>query len=169
MPLKTRPFLDLAKDAALEALGSLRPEARVRSSMVQLFFDEPRQHYELWLRLRDGLVELGLHFEGEREDSLARIAVVADAMPLVLDGLGPEVEVEEWTERWTRVHETGPLLPLEEGYARDLGRRLAAYVETLQPIVGALGPMAPAPPRAAGRGRWERGKTRPGQASGRSR
>ena len=156
MALKSAAFLQMARDAALEAVGQPAPQARLRSSMVQLYFDDPRQHYELWLRQRDGLVEMGLHFEGEREDSLARIAAVAEAMPLVLDGLGPDAEVEEWTERWTRVHETKALGALDEAYAVSLGRRLARYVEVLQPIVAPLAPMAARPARpAGGSGRWE--------------
>jgi hypothetical protein len=131
--------------------------------MLQLYFGDPRQHYELWLRLRDGLVELGLHFEGEREDSLARIAAVAEQMPLVIDGLGPDVEVEEWTERWTRVHETKALHALDEAYAVELGRRLARYVEVLQPIVSPLPPMMVRPARNPGAGRWERTRARSGR------
>jgi hypothetical protein len=163
MALKTREFLVAARDAAFEALGELRPEVGLRSSMIQLYFEDPRQHYELWLRPRVSMVEIGLHFEGEREDSLARIAVVADAMPLVMSGLGPEVEVEEWTERWTRVHETRELGALEPELARELGRRLAQYVEVLQPIVGALGPMAPRPTASESGRRWRRARSEAGQ------
>jgi hypothetical protein len=129
--------------------------------MFQLYFGDPRQHYELWLRPQAGLVEIGLHFEGEREDSLARIAAVAEAMPLVAPRLGPQVEVEEWTERWTRVHETLPLPPLDEASAAGLGRRLALYVEVLEPVVAGLPPMAPRPPRGQrGPSRWERARSR---------
>jgi hypothetical protein len=156
MVLKSAQFLELARREALAALAAMAPESRLRSSMVQLYFGDSRQHYELWLRHRDGLVELGLHFEGEREDSRARIAHVAECMPLLLEGLGPEVEVEEWTERWTRVHETLPLRALTEDYARELGARLARYVDVLEPLVAGLPPMAARPPAPAGRGRWQR-------------
>jgi hypothetical protein len=110
----------------------------------------------VWLRPQAGLIELGLHFEGEKEDNLGRIAAVADAMPAVAAGLGPDVEVEEWTERWTRVHETIRLGQLAEDFAVEVGRRLARYIEVLEPIVSSLGPMAPGPPREPGRGRRQR-------------
>jgi hypothetical protein len=164
--LKTADFLNMALSEAFASLSEQRPQSRVRSSMLQLYFEDPRQHYELWLRKRDGLVELGLHFEGEREDSLARVAAVSEAMPLVLGGLGPEVEAEEWTERWTRVHETRPLMPLTEEYAAELGSRLARYVEVLQPIVEGLPPMAPRPAVGSGQGRWGRGRARPRAGAG---
>ncbi len=166
MPLKNRAFLELAKDTAMAALPEPLPNARVRGSMVQLYFADSRQHYELWLRSQAGLVELGLHFEGEREDSLARIAVVADAMPEVAARLGPGVEVEEWTERWTRVHETLPLRALDEAFARELGGRMAEFVTALEPVVAGLAPMAPAQARAAGRGRWEGRRPRKSKAAG---
>ena len=161
MVMKSAAFLDMARREALSALGPVTPESRLRSSMVQLYFGDSRQHYELWLRHRDGLVELGLHFEGERDDSRARIAHVAERMPALLEGLGPEVEVEEWTERWTRVHETLPLRQLTEDYARELGTRLARYVEVLEPLVAGLPPMAARPATVGARGRWEgRGRRR---------
>lgn len=159
MALKNRPFLESAARVLAERIED-RAQVRVRPSMLQAWLDDPRQHYEIWLRPNAGLIELGLHFEGVREDNLRRIAAVADAMPLVLGALGPAVEVEEWTESWTRVHETVPMLPLDDGFARDLALRLAAYVETLEPIVASLGPLLPAEPRAVGpRRRWGNGRT----------
>ena len=159
MPLKSRAFLETVRDCALGDLAPVAPTARVRGSMLQLHFGDPRQHYELWLRGPAGLIELGLHFEGEHDDSLARIAVVAGAMPEIAARLGPEVDIEEWTERWTRVHEVRPLLALDEDFARELGLRLAEFVRVLEPVVGAMPPMA-ARPASAGRGRWE-AKRRP--------
>ncbi len=160
MALKSRPFLESAARVLAERIEN-RAQVRVRPSMLQVWFDDPRQHYEIWLRPNAGLIELGLHFEGVREDNLRRIAAVADAMPLVLGALGPAVEVEEWTESWTRVHESVPLLPLDEAFALELGNRLAAYVEALEPIVRPLGPMLAAEPRAAAsRRRWGAGRSR---------
>lgn len=148
--MKNREFLELVRDVALGALSAELPECRLRSSLLQIYFGDPRQHYEVWVRPRTGLIELGLHFEGEREDNLGRIAAVADSMPAVVAGLGPDVEVEEWTERWTRVHETVAARELTDDLAVELGRRLSSYIEVLEPVVGPLGPMRPAPPRHPG-------------------
>jgi hypothetical protein len=139
-----RRFLELALAAALARVGRPDAEGRVRASLLNLHFGEPRQHYEIWLRRPAGLVEIGLHFEGNREDNLARLAAVVEAMPEVLSALGPGVEVEEWTESWTRVHETWPLGQLDEATAAAAGERLAAYVQALEPIVAPYGAMAPA-------------------------
>ena len=162
MPMKNREFLQLVRDVALEALSDELPDCRLRSSLLQLYFGDPRQHYEVWVRSQAGLMELGLHFEGEKEDNLRRIAVVAEAMPMVVGQLGTAVEVEEWTERWTRVHETIPLGELTEDFAVEVGRRLARYIEVLEPIVSPLGPMRPpAPHEQADSRRW-RGRRRGG-------
>ncbi len=152
--------MELAKEAALASLAGDPPQVRLRASMLQLFFEDSRQHYELWLRTQVRLVEMGLHFEGVRDDNLRRIAAVAEAMPLVAGELGPDVEVEEWTESWTRVHETVPLRALDEAFASQLGLRLARYIEVLEPIVRPLGSLLPPVPRKDG-GRWRnRGRRR---------
>jgi hypothetical protein len=157
MPLKPRQFLQLVIDTAISGLEA-NPTVRMRGALAQLYFEVPHQHYEVWLRRQVGLLELGLHFEGPREENLRRLAAVADAMPEVLAGLGGNPEVEEWTESWTRVHEVCPCDALDEDFARRTGERLAAYVAVLEPIVRPLGPM-PAPVRREyepGRGRWDR-------------
>jgi hypothetical protein len=157
MALKSRAFLEMVLDTADAALEGARPERRVRASLAQIYFEDRHQHYEVWLRSQAGLVELGLHFEGPREENLRRVAAVADAMPLVAPALGPAVELEEWTESWTRVHETCPLMPLDEGFAAELGERLAVYVRALEPVVRPLGPM-PAPVRHTHEHRRWRGR-----------
>src|SRR3954451_4167979 len=101
MPLSAREFLSLVADTALAQLPGRECQTRIRWSLLQLYFDSPAQHYELWLRRRDGLVELGLHFEGPREENYRRLEWLAGAVPEVLERLGPSVELEEWTESWT--------------------------------------------------------------------
>ena len=159
--LKSRQFLELVAETAISAFGDDKPQVRSRSTLVQLYFESPAQHYEVWLRQRSSLLELGLHFEGPREENLKRLAVLAEVMPDVIARLGPEVEIEEWTENWTRLHEARPLPALDESTALDTGIRLAHYMTVLQPLVSALGPM-PEPLRKAG---WNRRRRRTGSAA----
>lgn len=157
MTLKNRQFLALVKDSAFAALEGEAPQFRLHGSMLQVYFERFPQHYELWIRPQAGLIEIGLHFEGEKEDNLRRIAVVAEAMPMIAARLGPQVDVEEWTERWTRVHETIPITELTEDRARRLGLKLARYIEVLEPVVRPLGPIQ-APQRGDSQrgGAWRR-------------
>jgi hypothetical protein len=38
-------------------------DARSFFSLVKLFYTRPKIHYEVWVRGRERLVEIGLHFE----------------------------------------------------------------------------------------------------------
>ncbi|MCI0890136.1 MAG: hypothetical protein J4O04_04945, partial [Chloroflexi bacterium] len=50
--------------------------------------------------------------------------------------LGQNVELEEWTKSWTRLHETLHMdADLNEALAADVARRLARYIEVLEPIL----------------------------------
>jgi hypothetical protein len=55
-------------------------------------------------------------------------------MPEVMARLGPQVELEEWTSSWTRIHQTLPYDPLSEPLAEEVARRLAEMIAVLQPI-----------------------------------
>ena len=158
-PLKPRAFLNRVVEAATAGIEP-QPSLRMRASIAQIYFDDRHQHYEVWLRRTMGLVELGLHFEGAREENLRRIALLADSLPEVLGGIGGDVEVEERTESWTRLHEVRPLTTLTDAFARELGERIARYIEVLEPILATLGPM-PAPMRSPhARSRWSRKRRR---------
>ncbi len=60
---------------------------------------------------------------------------MAARMPEVQARLGPQVELEEWTSSWTRIHQTLPYDPLSEPLAEEVARRLAEMMAVLQPIV----------------------------------
>jgi hypothetical protein len=156
--LKSGPFLDLVRKGLFSRLGR-EPQFRLRHSMLQVYFQDPRQHYEVWLRNSAGLVEIGLHFEGEKDDNLARLNAIAEAMPEIAPALGTPVDLEQWTESWTRLHETVPLKPLDQRFAAALADRVFAYIEALEPVVENLEPMPPRRDRPQNeRGRWRRGK-----------
>ena len=157
--MRTRDFLMLVQER-LEPL--LPPElrsfqARVRFTLLQVYFDHHSLHYEVWPQKKTGRIEIGLHFEGEGETNYRWAAVLAERMPQVQAALGPAMELEEWTPTWTRLHQTLPMETLDEGQASEVARRLAALMQTLEPILNECRPLlgqAPAPaPRPAPRGR----------------
>jgi hypothetical protein len=109
--------------------------ARIRFVWLQLHYWTPKVHYEVWLTRKTGRIEIGLHFEGEREFSYRWAEVMAGRMPEIQARLGPLMELEEWTPSWTRIHQTIPYDPLSAPLADEVARRLAETVTVLQPIV----------------------------------
>ena len=144
----------MVADSAIKGIDGEKPQTRLRSSLVQLYYESQAQHYEVWLRSSAGLLELGLHFEGPVEENRRRIDCLIESMPEIVGGLGPQVDLEEWTATWSRLHEVQPLPTFDEASALELGQRVAAYVTILEPIVRPLGPMPAAPPASHSDGKW---------------
>jgi hypothetical protein len=136
--MRVDDFMSLVRERTI----SLLPEelrgvnARVRFVWLQLHYHTPMVHYEVWLTRKTGRIEIGLHFEGPREFSYRWAEVMAPHMAEIQGRLGPQVELEEWTASWTRIHQTLPYDPLSEALAGEVAGRLAQMIEVLQPIVG---------------------------------
>jgi len=153
--LGTKEFLASVEAAARAALPrSLAGQvhARIRFSLLQLYFRDPSVHYEVWIqrpsaRMRRpnparlqgkvGTIEMGLHFEGpDRERNVALLARLVSQADKIIEALGPRVEPEEWTRSWTRLHESLPLpARLEPAHAAELGSRVASWVAACQPLL----------------------------------
>jgi hypothetical protein len=132
MPLVEEKVLSLLPDALREGLTS-----RIRSVWLQMHYHSPKVHYEVWLTRKTGRIEIGLHFEGTREFSYRWAELMSGHAPEIYGGLGPDVEIEEWTQSWTRIHQSMPYDPLSEPLAEEVARRLAEMITVLQPIVEA--------------------------------
>jgi hypothetical protein len=119
-------------------------EWRVRSSLLQVYFGAPAVHYEVWVQRKTGTIEIGLHFEGEREENYRWAETLASRALEIQAQLGPGVELEEWTQKWTRLHESRPFAgggdwrpsrDLTEELAEEVAERLARFIEVLEPII----------------------------------
>ncbi len=117
---------------------------RARSSLLQVYFGDPAVHYEVWVQRKTGAIEIGLHFEGEREENYRWAETLAPRALEIQAQLGPSVELEEWTQKWTRLHESRPFAgrdewkpsrDLTEELAEQVAERLARFIEVLEPIV----------------------------------
>ncbi|MCH8066912.1 MAG: hypothetical protein IIC90_13990 [Chloroflexi bacterium] len=136
--MRIRDFLTLVYDSVPERLPEpLREHQwRVRWSLLQIYFDRPNVHYELWVQKKARRIEIGLHFECEREESYRWAEALAPRALEIQAQLGPNVELEEWTQSWTRLHETLTLDgDLTETLVPELAQRLARYIEVLEPIL----------------------------------
>ena len=135
--LKVREFLDGAAELARPLLPpELRDfQHRLQGSLVKLYYDDPGQHYEVWLRRSAGLVELGLHFETREPRRNAELLEwFVDELPLIKAALGEQTEAEPWDRGWARIHRVMSLEPLEPEFQQRLADHLAETIEVLEPL-----------------------------------
>lgn len=136
--MRIRDFLSRVYDAlpGLLAAPYRTHEWRLRWSTLQVYFEKPNVHYEVWVQKSAGRIELGLHFEAEREESYRWAEALAPRAIEIQAQLGPTVELEEWTASWTRLHETISLEgKLSEELAHEVAERLVRFIEVLEPIL----------------------------------
>ncbi len=136
--MRVADFMPLVQERALSQIpDELRDglTARIRSVWLQVHYHTPKVHYEVWLTRKTGRIEIGLHFEGPREYSYRWAELMSAHAPEIFGQLGPDVEIEEWTPSWTRIHQSLPYDPLSEPLADEVARRLAEMITVLQPIV----------------------------------
>lgn len=156
--MRTQEFLADVRDQAIARLpGPLQGlRTRILYSMLKLHYGEPRVHYEVWLVTKTDRIEIGLHFEADRETNHAWAATLAERVLELREALGPEAELEEWSPSWTRLHLTLPLGALNEDLSGAVSDRLAALIEATAPMLSGL----EARPRESGgrdhtgRGHW---------------
>jgi hypothetical protein len=136
--VRIRDFLLLVHDDLVRELPEPLQDHqwRVRWSMLQVYFEHPTVHYEVWVQRKACRIEIGLHFEAVREESYRWARALADRALEIQALLGPRVELEEWTRSWTRLHETRPVTgELTDELAEEVAERLARFVEVLEPIL----------------------------------
>src|SRR5574341_2083219 len=138
MPMRVAEFMSIVEARALASLPPVLRSAatsRIHSVWLQIHFHSPRVHYEVWLTRKNERIEIGLHFEGAHDFSYLWAELMAPYMPEIQARLGPQVELEEWTASWTRVHQSVTYDPLSEALADEVADRLGETIAVLQPIV----------------------------------
>jgi len=106
-----------------------------RGPLVKLFYSDPTIHYEVWVRKRDRVVEVGLHFEGPTESNTRYLDELTGRYPHIIGALGPQVEAERWTGSWTRVHQVVPFDNLDEDTLMVVSGCLAQMMIQLEPVI----------------------------------
>ena len=141
--MKTREFLSLLPDLVRQQLPPELAEFQVTGpvgSLVKLHYQRPSVHYEVWLQSRRRQVELGLHFEGERESNYRWLEMLSQRSRDIQSSLGPAVEIEAWDKGWTRAHETLTLEPLTDDFLVEISFKLSAMISALEPLLDDRGP-----------------------------
>jgi hypothetical protein len=102
--------------------------------VIKFHYGRAETHYEAWHHPGIGRIEVGLHFEGDRDLNTAALGFFRDRMVEVKGGL-PLAELEPWDRGWARLYETFPIPDQDADAVAESARRLAAYIVTLQPLV----------------------------------
>jgi hypothetical protein len=138
-PLTRRDFfsdLTAAVQTTLASRDERELTAHQTMNLLKLHYGANyRVHYEVWISTDKGHVELGLHFE-DGPASTERLLRHFDACIIELKHeLGPDAELERWTQSWGHLFELHPLEPLSASFAARLGERVARYIDVLQPLL----------------------------------
>lgn len=160
--MRPQEFLAAVRDRAAARLpAEMRDfQARTFYATLQLHFGNPRAHYEVWLVRKTGRIEVGLHFEGEREDNERLAAFLAERVHQIREQAGPEVELEQWTASWTRLHATLPLGPLTASLCDEVAAQLGDLIAATRPLLEHDLTRATSRRPAGGRFAARRGRTR---------
>ena len=92
--MKPREFLELLPDLVRQQLPPELEDFEVMGptgSLVKIHYQQPTVHYEVWLRRRLKQVELGLHFEGDRDSNHRAIDLLSERSQDIRASLGPKV------------------------------------------------------------------------------
>lgn len=104
-------------------------------TIVKLSYTNPKIHYEVWVRGQERLIEIGLHFEADQDTNDA-LREYFDARSFeIRANLGPRVEVEQWTNSWSRVHQVVPYKVLDAALVESVAKKLARMITVLQPML----------------------------------
>lgn len=112
-------------------LGEAR--LRRRGSMLQVDFGRRPFHYEAWVQRSRAQVEVGLHLEADAASNGRLLRCLAPQMHAVRAELGDDVELEQWTRSWGRVHALVPIDEVDPELVEDVAARLLAFIRCLQP------------------------------------
>jgi len=137
-PFRTREFLtEVAELLRVQLPQQLRDFQVVGPvfALVKFHYGNPKVHYEVWVQRRVGKIEVGLHFEAAPEENARYLSELKLCYPDVLASLGPEVDPEQWTRSWTRVHHSVPLTTLDEDLLFEVSSWLSRMIRRLEPVV----------------------------------
>ncbi len=129
-------FGELRKGVKAKVPVALRKfnSARGRGRLVKLHFGRPEFHYEAWHHTGDGRLEIGLHFEGSREENQDAFEFFR-AHVIEIKAQLPRAELEPWDRGWCRLYETLPAPQLDEDVLGSAIGCLSDYMVALQPLL----------------------------------
>ena len=129
-------FGELRKGVKAKVPPPLRKfnSARGRGRLVKLHFGRSEFHYEAWHHTGDGRLEIGLHFEGSREENQDAFEFFR-AHVIEIKSQLPRAELEPWDRGWCRLYETLRAPQLDDGVLDSAVDCLSGYIVALQPLL----------------------------------
>jgi hypothetical protein len=123
-----------------QVTSRLAPEApsfrvKRRGSLIQLYEADPGVHYEVWVQARRNRIELGLHFEGAQRQNERLLAAFGAHMLALRNEVSSDLELEQWTESWCRVHSYIEYPQLSSKLACEVAQRLLQLMRRAEPIL----------------------------------
>src|SRR5215211_7837287 len=108
-------------------------------SLVKIYYDNERVHYEVMTSGARHSMEIGLHFEDGAVSTAAYLAYFDQYIVELKHTLGSTIELERWTETWGHIYEIELLGKFTAFQVTRTAKRLAEMISTLQPLVDAAG------------------------------
>jgi hypothetical protein len=118
-------------------------------TLVKIYYTRPKIHYEVWIRGKEHLIEVGLHCEADKPTNDALLAYFHMHALEIFAELGARIEIEQWTSAWSRVHEVVPYTTLDADLVDTLARKLARMISVLEPMLDAFWKSNGKPKRAS--------------------
>ncbi|MBI5649695.1 MAG: hypothetical protein HZC40_04495 [Chloroflexi bacterium] len=112
-------------------------KARAFFTLVKIFYARPKIHYEVWVRGKEHLIEIGLHCEADKATNDALLVFFHAHGIEIFAELGARIEIEQWTTAWSRVHEVVPYETLDADLVDALAHKLARMISVLEPMLDA--------------------------------
>ncbi len=110
-------------------------QARTQFTLFKIFYANPRTHYEVGVRGKERLIEVGLHFEDEKSKNDELLAYFKGRAFEIHAELGPRIEIEQWTNSWSRVHQVVPYQSLDANLVETVVEKLARMIMVLEPML----------------------------------
>ena len=135
--LRISDFLALVHDGMTSRLGAKLDGMhwRQRFGYLQYYRRTADVHYEIWVQRKTARLEIGLHFEGERDANYAAAELLAVRAPDIHRAVGGEWELEEWTPKWTRLHRSFDAPALTPDLAAEAAERAVTLIRGMEPIL----------------------------------
>jgi hypothetical protein len=107
-----------------------------RYTLIQLYYSKRSIHYELWVRGGNAhSLEIGLHCEADAATNRAILEKLDACLFEIKDALGDQIEAEQWTNSWTRIHELMPYDKLDQETAAASAKKIAKMITVIQPLI----------------------------------